>query len=217
MPPRRPRGGTAVAVLALPLLLLLLPASASAVPAAAARPTPGRAPAATSAPAAELGHVDFPTSGSTAALHYLIHSYDDPVHAPLGLRAARVYAQVAPAASHAQHVISHIYVALGRWKDSVTANETSFAVAAERRERKGLGVDALNFHALHWLDAACTELAAILDGANWDVHPPAACPRSERTAPADERWRNPALEGGFGKPGKRGKGGEGDGRPPSGG
>ena len=34
------------------------------------------------------GHVDFPTSGSTAAPHYLIHSYDDPVHAPLGLRAA---------------------------------------------------------------------------------------------------------------------------------
>ena len=39
------------------------------------------------------------------AVHYMIHSYDDPVHAPLGLRAARVYAKIAPAASHAQHMI----------------------------------------------------------------------------------------------------------------
>jgi ABC-type Zn uptake system ZnuABC Zn-binding protein ZnuA len=29
------------------------------------------------------------------ALHYLIHAYDDPVHAPLGLRAARLYGSVA--------------------------------------------------------------------------------------------------------------------------
>ncbi len=34
------------------------------------------------------------------AAHYLIHSYDDPIHAPLGLRPARVYAKLAPAASH---------------------------------------------------------------------------------------------------------------------
>jgi len=38
------------------------------------------------------------------ALHYLIHAYDDPVHAPLGLRAARVYGSVARSASHAQHM-----------------------------------------------------------------------------------------------------------------
>ncbi len=34
------------------------------------------------------------------ALHYLTHAYDDPVHAPLGLRAARRYGKVAPDASH---------------------------------------------------------------------------------------------------------------------
>jgi tetratricopeptide (TPR) repeat protein len=85
------------------------------------------------------------------AAHYLIHSYDDPVHAPLGLRAARVYAGIAPAASHAQHMISHIYVALGRWQESVDSNVIAFEVSRERRERKGLGVDDLSFHALHWL------------------------------------------------------------------
>jgi pentatricopeptide repeat protein len=85
------------------------------------------------------------------AAHYLIHSYDDPVHAPLGLRAARAYSDIAPAASHAQHMISHIYVALGMWDEVVQANEMAVRVADERRERKGLPVDARNYHALHWL------------------------------------------------------------------
>lgn len=92
------------------------------------------------------------------AAHYLIHSYDDPIHAPLGLRAARVYADIAPAASHAQHMISHIYVALGRWSDSVESNVQSFEVSEERVERKGLGVDDLNFHAYHWLQYSYLQL-----------------------------------------------------------
>lgn len=47
------------------------------------------------------------------ALHYNIHSYDDPIHGPLGLRAARVYSEVAPAAVHALHMGSHIYYPIG--------------------------------------------------------------------------------------------------------
>ena len=92
------------------------------------------------------------------AAHYLIHSYDDPVHAPLGLRAARVYAEIAPAASHAQHMISHIYVALGDWPNSVDSNIKSFEVSRERYERKGLGIDALNFHSFHWLEYSYLQL-----------------------------------------------------------
>ncbi len=88
----------------------------------------------------------------------MIHSYDDPVHAPLGLRAARVYADIAPAASHAQHMISHIYVALGRWEDSVESNAKSFEVSRERRERQSLGVDALNYHSLQWLQYSYLQL-----------------------------------------------------------
>ncbi|MDX1501185.1 MAG: hypothetical protein R3325_02400 [Thermoanaerobaculia bacterium] len=99
------------------------------------------------------------------AAHYLIHSYDDPVHAPLGLRAARVYADIAPAASHAQHMISHIYVALGRWEDSVESNRNAFEVSRERAERKGLGADAFNFHALHWLQYSYLQLGRIDDAA----------------------------------------------------
>ena len=54
--------------------------------------------------------------------HYLIHSYDDPIHAPLGLRAAREYSKIAPDAAHAQHMCSHIFVALGMW-DAVVDRE----------------------------------------------------------------------------------------------
>jgi len=92
------------------------------------------------------------------APHYLIHSYDDPVHAPLGLRAARVYARIAPAASHAQHMISHIYVALGSWEETVAANVKAFDVSEERMKAKGLGVDTLNYHALHWMEYSYLQL-----------------------------------------------------------
>jgi tetratricopeptide (TPR) repeat protein len=62
------------------------------------------------------------------AAHYIIHSFDDPVHAPLGLTAARAYAEIAPGAAHAQHMTSHIFVAMGMWDDVVTANERAASV-----------------------------------------------------------------------------------------
>jgi tetratricopeptide (TPR) repeat protein len=57
------------------------------------------------------------------ALHYLIHAYDDPIHAPLGLRAARRYSVIAGDAPHAQHMTTHIFVAMGMWDDVVSQNE----------------------------------------------------------------------------------------------
>jgi hypothetical protein len=60
--------------------------------------------------------------------HYLIHSYDDPIHAPLGLRAAREYSTIAPDAAHAQHMCSHIFVAMGMWDDVVEANEAAVKI-----------------------------------------------------------------------------------------
>ncbi len=85
------------------------------------------------------------------AAHYLIHAYDDPIHAPLGLRAARVYADIAPEASHALHMPSHIFTALGMWPEMASANEASFAASDVRMHQKGLDVNARNFHARHWL------------------------------------------------------------------
>jgi tetratricopeptide (TPR) repeat protein len=54
--------------------------------------------------------------------HYTIHAFDDPIHAPLGLHAARLYSKIAPAAPHAQHMTTHIFVAMGMWDDVVSQN-----------------------------------------------------------------------------------------------
>ncbi|HXG80544.1 MAG TPA: hypothetical protein VNJ05_01960, partial [Sphingomicrobium sp.] len=70
-------------------------------------------------------------------LHYLIHSYDDPQHAPLGLRAARRYAVVAPDAGHAQHMVSHIYLALGDWKAVEATNVQAMKVVNSQRLAAG--------------------------------------------------------------------------------
>jgi len=62
------------------------------------------------------------------AAHYWIHGMDDPEHAAGALPAARVLAKIAPDAGHAQHMVSHIFVALGMWDDVVAANEHSVAL-----------------------------------------------------------------------------------------
>jgi hypothetical protein len=72
-------------------------------------------------------------------VHYLIHSYDDPTHAPLGLRAARIYAKIAPAAGHAQHMTSHIFLALGMWQEVVQANIAAMADVDRARKAEGKG------------------------------------------------------------------------------
>jgi tetratricopeptide (TPR) repeat protein len=79
-----------------------------------------------------IGHHDHP-----GLVHYLIHSYDDPAHAPLGLRAARIYAKIAPNAGHAQHMTSHIFVALGMWPEVVQANIAAIAVVNQARAAAG--------------------------------------------------------------------------------
>ncbi|MGH8121825.1 MAG: hypothetical protein ACREPT_03550 [Rudaea sp.] len=62
------------------------------------------------------------------AAHYWIHSMDDPQHAAGALEAARALSKIAPDAGHAQHMTSHIFMALGMWDDVVTANENSMRV-----------------------------------------------------------------------------------------
>jgi tetratricopeptide (TPR) repeat protein len=62
------------------------------------------------------------------AAHYWIHGMDDPTHAAGALVAARALSKIAPDAAHAQHMCSHIFVALGLWDDVVQANLDATAV-----------------------------------------------------------------------------------------
>ena len=84
------------------------------------------------------------------AAHYLIHAYDDAVHAPLGLRPALVYDSVAPDASHALHMPSHIYLALGMWDETAEMNRRSYEAARANSERRGEALNNHGWHALYW-------------------------------------------------------------------
>jgi tetratricopeptide (TPR) repeat protein len=66
--------------------------------------------------------------------HYLIHLYDTPALAEKGLDAARRYAQIAPAAPHAQHMPSHIFTRVGYWKESISSNVESVRAAKASNE-----------------------------------------------------------------------------------
>ncbi|HEX9581422.1 MAG TPA: tetratricopeptide repeat protein [Gemmatimonadales bacterium] len=82
--------------------------------------------------------------------HYVIHTYDSPRLAPLGVNAARRYAEIAPAAYHAHHMPSHIFVRLGLWNETVQANRHS-ADASRALEEKG-GFTGIHNHRLHAWD-----------------------------------------------------------------
>jgi tetratricopeptide (TPR) repeat protein len=62
------------------------------------------------------------------AAHYWIHGMDDPEHAAGALEAARALSRIAPDAPHAQHMCSHIFMALGMWDDVVSANREAMRV-----------------------------------------------------------------------------------------
>lgn len=84
-------------------------------------------------------------------LHYTIHAYDEPLHASLGLRAARSYAQVAPSAHHALHMPSHIFLQLGMWDEAAKSNEASWAASVAWVERAKLPSSKRDLHSLSWL------------------------------------------------------------------
>jgi len=88
------------------------------------------------------------------AAHYIIHAYDDPIHAPIALYAAHKYSEIAPAAVHALHMPSHIFVQHGMWDHVVERNDESYNASVARAERKGLSPTRHSWHALYWLQYA---------------------------------------------------------------
>ena len=85
------------------------------------------------------------------AAHFIIHSFDDPEHAPLALPAANAYAKIAPAAAHALHMPSHIYVQLGMWQQVAASNVVAYKAAMDVNARLKLAEGREDFHTLSWL------------------------------------------------------------------
>ena len=65
------------------------------------------------------------------AAHYVIHSFDDPLHAPIALEAALKYADIAPAVSHARHMPTHIFIQHGMWSNVAKWNDSAFQAARD--------------------------------------------------------------------------------------
>jgi tetratricopeptide (TPR) repeat protein len=102
--------------------------------------------------AAILGPVFAEHPTHPGAAHYLIHAYDRPELAALGVAAARTYSKIAPDLPHALHMPSHIFTRLGLWEDSIASN---LAAAAAARKHGDSGEE---FHALDYLVYAYLQL-----------------------------------------------------------
>jgi hypothetical protein len=103
-------------------------------------------------------HPDHP-----GALHYLIHAYDDPSHAPQGLTAARAYAQAAAAVPHALHMPSHIFTRLGYWDESAATNLKGWEVSEADVRRAGESGAYRDYHNLKYLEYAYIQLGRFRD------------------------------------------------------
>jgi tetratricopeptide (TPR) repeat protein len=91
------------------------------------------------------------------AAHYILHAYDHPALASKALAAARAYAAIAPAASHALHMPAHAFVQLGLWDEAARTDEASWNASVDWASRKGLSVAMRDYHSLTWLHYEWTQ------------------------------------------------------------
>lgn len=91
------------------------------------------------------------------AAHYILHAYDHGALAPKALAAARAYAAIAPAASHALHMPAHTFVQLGLWDEAAATDQRSWETSIAWATRRGLSVAMRDFHSLTWLHYEWTQ------------------------------------------------------------
>jgi tetratricopeptide (TPR) repeat protein len=92
------------------------------------------------------------------AAHLILHAYDHATLAPRGLEAARAYARIAPAASHALHMPAHFFVQLGHWADAAASDQASWDASVAWVARGNRTVVQRDFHSLTWLQYELTQL-----------------------------------------------------------
>jgi hypothetical protein len=108
--------------------------------------------------------------------HYLIHSYDYPPIAAQGLDAAQRYAKIAPDATHAQHMPSHIFTRVGQWSESVESNRQSAKIDGDK---------TLNSpHAYDYMVYALLQLGQDRAAEGVNAHAQAVSPKPDHIAAA---------------------------------
>jgi tetratricopeptide (TPR) repeat protein len=83
--------------------------------------------------------------------HYIIHACDNPEMAQEGIEAAVRYAAIAPAAPHALHMPSHIFMRLGLWQEDIRSNLASKAASEDPAVHAGAEA---RLHAMEFLEYA---------------------------------------------------------------
>jgi tetratricopeptide (TPR) repeat protein len=94
--------------------------------------------------------------------HYIIHACDNPGMAQEGIDAAVRYAAIAPAAPHALHMPSHIFMRLGLWQDDIRSNLASKAASEDPAVH--VGAEA-RLHAMEFLEYAYLQSGHYLQAA----------------------------------------------------
>lgn len=125
------------------------------------------------------------------AAHYWIHGMDDPANASGALEAAHALSKIAPGAGHAQHMTSHIFMALGMWDEVVASNEAAERVSTDELHAEGRPPMTCGHYA-EWLQYAYFQQGRERDG--YQIL--ATCQREGRAAVAWLRQHpdNPAAK-----------------------
>ena len=99
------------------------------------------------------------------AAHYIIHAFDDPIHAPLALPAALRFAEIAPAVSHARHMPTHIFIQHGMWQRVSDSNQSAYEAAKDLWEPGDSAGDMV--HALDWGHYGDMQIGDLDRARNW--------------------------------------------------
>jgi tetratricopeptide (TPR) repeat protein len=91
------------------------------------------------------------------AAHYVLHAYDHGTLANRSLPAARTYAKIAPAASHALHMPAHAFLQVGFWDEAAASDQASWDASIAWARRRGLSIASRDYHSLAWLQYEWTQ------------------------------------------------------------
>ncbi len=125
------------------------------------------------------------------AAHYWIHGMDDPEHARGALVAARALSKIAPDAAHAQHMCSHIFLALGMWDDVVEANLAATSVGNRQDAAEGKSSQRCG-HYNYWLEYGYLEQGRpgeakkVVEGCRGDAMRPGMAAAARATVDPDD-------------------------------
>jgi tetratricopeptide (TPR) repeat protein len=91
------------------------------------------------------------------AAHYILHAYDHGTLVARSLPAARAYAKIAPAASHALHMPAHAFLQAGFWDEAALSDQASWDASVAWAKRRGLPITSRDYHSLTWLQYEWTQ------------------------------------------------------------